>query len=66
MTSHPALQAVLHAVQCALTLVAILAMVGLIAWAAGLASLADLSWVLIGVFGGSFVAAMVRRDARRI
>jgi hypothetical protein len=54
----------LEAIQCAATLVAILGVLGLIAWAAGIASLADLPWILIGAFAGSFVAAVFRRNSR--
>lgn len=52
--------ALADALQCAVTLVLLLAAVGLIAWAAGLATLADLPWVLSGVFGGSFAMAVVK------
>lgn len=69
MTPHPhpsqLLQTVLHALQCATTLVVLLAGVGVIAWLAGLASLGDLPWALSGAFAGSFVVALVRRDAPR-
>lgn len=58
-------QALRDAAQCAVTLVALLAGVGLIAWAAGIASLADLPWALAGVFAGSFVSALIRRDTKR-
>lgn len=59
------MQAVLHALQCAATLVVLLAGVGLIAWLAGLTSLADLPWALSGGFAGSFVVAVFRPDKRR-
>lgn len=58
-----ALAAALNAIQCASTLVAILGVLGLIAWAAGIAALADLPWILVGAFAGSFVAAVVRRNS---
>jgi hypothetical protein len=69
MTPHPhpspLPQTVLHALQCATTLVVLLAGVGLIAWLAGLTSLANLPWALSGAFAGSFVVAVVRHDKRR-
>jgi hypothetical protein len=46
------------------TLVGLLGALGLIAWAAGIAALADLPWILAGAFGGSFVMALVKRDRR--
>lgn len=49
------------ALQCATTLVAILAGVGLIGWLAGLVALADLPYVLGGVFVGSFVMGMIKQ-----
>lgn len=54
----------LHAVQCATTLVVILGMIGLIAWAAGIATLTDIPWILAGAFGGSFAIALIRHDAK--
>lgn len=54
----------LHAVQCATTLVVLLAGLGVIAWLAGIAALADLPWVLGGVFGGSFAMALVKADKK--
>lgn len=64
-TTRRLAQSAMDAAQCAITLVILLAVVGLIAWLAGIASLADLPWVLSGVFAGSFVSALIRRDAKR-
>lgn len=70
MKPHPdaagPLAAVIGAVQCAGTLVVILAVIGLIGCLAGIASLADLPWLLAGAFMGSFVMAALRRDSRRV
>lgn len=57
----PFAQRVLTALQCATTLVAILAVVGTIAWLAGLVAWADLPYALGGVFGGSFVMGIIKQ-----
>lgn len=54
-------QRALAALQCAVTLVAILGGIGMIAWLAGLVAIADLPYALTGVFGGSFVMALVKQ-----
>jgi hypothetical protein len=59
------LSAALGAVQRAATLVIVLTAIGLIGWAAGVVSLADVPWVLAGAFGGSFVVAF-HHDKRAI
>lgn len=64
MTPHPIGRRALDAVQCAATLVAILGVVGLIAWMAGIAALADLPWILAGAFAGSLTVGLFKRDAR--
>lgn len=60
------MQPVLHALQCATTLVLLLGGVGVIAWLAGVASLADLPWALSGAFAGSFAVAVFRHDTERV
>jgi hypothetical protein len=60
----PPLRRILDAAQIAITLVLLLAAVGLIAWLAGIAALADLPYLLAGVFAGSFVMAVLRGDSR--
>lgn len=60
--SHPA-RRILEAAQCAITLVVVLAVIGIIAWLAGIAALADLPYLLAGVFAGSFLMAVIRRDS---
>jgi len=64
MTAHALPRRALDAAQCAVTLVCLLGALGLVAWAAGIAALADLPWILAGAFGGSFVMALVKRDRR--
>jgi hypothetical protein len=59
-----AIRRVLEAAQVAITLVVLLAALSLIAWAAGIAALADLPYLLAGVFAGSFLMAVLRRDSR--
>ena len=51
------------AAQCAASLSAVFAVICLVAWMAGLGSLGQISALLAGVFGGSFVAALVRSGA---
>ena len=51
----------LTALQCAVTLVAILGGIGLIAWLAGLVAVEDLPYALSGVFGGSFVMGLIKQ-----
>ena len=46
------------ALQCAVTMAVLAGLIGMIAWAAGIASPADLPWILSGVFAGSFVRAL--------
>lgn len=65
MTAQAVCRRAADAAQCAITLVVVLGAIGLIAWLAGIAALADLPWILGGAFGGSFVMALTRHDARR-
>ncbi|MEJ5978466.1 hypothetical protein WG901_17570 [Novosphingobium sp. PS1R-30] len=51
----------LTALQCAVTLVAILGGIGMIAWLAGLVAIADLPYALSGVFGGSFIMGLIKQ-----
>lgn len=60
MTADAVRRRALHAVQCATTLVVLLGALGLLAWAAGIAALADIPWILAGAFGGSFAMALIR------
>ena len=64
MKAHPTvrpLAAAIAAMQCAVTLVVILGVLGLVACFAGLASPDDLPWILAGAFIGSFVMAAAKR-----
>lgn len=55
--------AIIEAASRAATLSAVLAVVALVAWMSGLASIDDASSVLIGVFAGSFVVALFKADS---
>lgn len=61
---HPIVRRIGLAVQCAVTLVALLLPVALIAWLTGIAAVADLPYALSGVFGGSLAMGLIKGPAR--
>lgn len=62
--SYPIVRRIGLALQCAITLVALLLPVALIAWLTGIAEPADLPYALGGVFGGSLAMGMIKGQAQ--
>jgi hypothetical protein len=62
--SHAIVHRIGLALQCAVTLVALLLPVALIAWLTGIADTADLTYALAGVFGGSLAMGLIKGPSK--